>query len=931
MSNASPRPFDPYHKWLGIPPAEQPPTWYRLLGIPLFESDPDVIDAAADQRMTHLRKYQAGVNSALSQQLLNEVASARIVLLSPEKKAVYDAELRAKIEAAAKRLPKLPVPVAMAPSTGAQSPMPAGNIPVGNSSVAGPGGRPAATAASGPLAKASAPKPRWMTGLIVGLSVAAGTVLLGLVYWLLQGPIARPPVAPIAGASKEPKAEPHPAVAPTSPTPSPHHDETKVAVRENPPAPPAMLEPVEGALLGDMGRPENAGKGWDFRWSPVAKAVKYHLRVLGPSDDNNPLIDNSELTHPSYHYNGIVPPTVADRRGWRWKVRAMLASQTWSDWSFERKFDIEPPLQVAGPAGGGPSAVPENPSPDNPPPKETAAAAPTQAETPARAPVPDNAALAKAKKEVFDIYSAEYQAARSTAQKVDLAKKFLDQAAASANEPAARYVLLKSAQDLASQVGDAAVAFQAIDELNTVFDVDGTGMKVEALNKVAKATLTPAQLKPLVDQILALMDELVEQDRFEEALALAPAALDRARRSHDGDLTKQVNQHKKEVEAMRKAFVPVQSLAERLSKQPDDAEANYGLGRYTAATKGDWKKGLPMLAKGSDASWQKLARRELASPSANTEQLALADGWYEIAQLAPEAEKNALFLHAGAWYRKAQPGVAAGLNKARLEKRLAEIDQLDQPSRASETRRPAALGRKSDFKLGKAVDILRRVDVARDQVSGQWKRTNDGIVGTGATSYTRLMLPVAIDGSYDLQIAFVPQNRRDEMIVVVPFGTHGCAVLETTSYVEILAAPLKGFVGYRQLMMRSFGIINGLPRHVLLISVRMDGDAAKLGVAVDGVPEITYACEKDSLDVPSEWALPSPGHPGLATMGSDTPVFGAAMLRMVSGKASWAEPAAAKPQEKPDRTLNDPAAERYGKPSAAKPQKKAPGQRLPEN
>ena len=35
--------FDPYHKWLGIPPQDQPPHYYRLLGIELFESDPDVI------------------------------------------------------------------------------------------------------------------------------------------------------------------------------------------------------------------------------------------------------------------------------------------------------------------------------------------------------------------------------------------------------------------------------------------------------------------------------------------------------------------------------------------------------------------------------------------------------------------------------------------------------------------------------------------------------------------------------------------------------------------------------------------------------------------------------------------------------------------------------------------------------------------------
>lgn len=41
--------FDPYRKWLGIVPKDQPPNHYRLLGIELFESDPDVIEGAADQ------------------------------------------------------------------------------------------------------------------------------------------------------------------------------------------------------------------------------------------------------------------------------------------------------------------------------------------------------------------------------------------------------------------------------------------------------------------------------------------------------------------------------------------------------------------------------------------------------------------------------------------------------------------------------------------------------------------------------------------------------------------------------------------------------------------------------------------------------------------------------------------------------------------
>ena len=90
--------FDPYHKWLGISPKDQPPNHYRLLAIDLFESDLDVIDSAADQRMSHVRAYQTGKHSGLSQQLLNEIAAARICLLNTAKKEEYDRQLSAQLE-----------------------------------------------------------------------------------------------------------------------------------------------------------------------------------------------------------------------------------------------------------------------------------------------------------------------------------------------------------------------------------------------------------------------------------------------------------------------------------------------------------------------------------------------------------------------------------------------------------------------------------------------------------------------------------------------------------------------------------------------------------------------------------------------------------------------------------------------------------------
>src|SRR5690606_35479994 len=110
--------FDPYRRWLGIAPHEQPPHHYRLLGIALFEDHPDVIEGAADRQMAHVRTFQSGKFGKLSQQILSELSAAKVVLLNPEKKDAYDAKPREKLAEQAPpsaRHPPLPVPPEPAP------------------------------------------------------------------------------------------------------------------------------------------------------------------------------------------------------------------------------------------------------------------------------------------------------------------------------------------------------------------------------------------------------------------------------------------------------------------------------------------------------------------------------------------------------------------------------------------------------------------------------------------------------------------------------------------------------------------------------------------------------------------------------------------------------------------------------------------------
>lgn len=125
--------IDPYYEWLGIPPAEQPPNHYRLLGLALFEANANVIANAADRQMAHLRSLGTSKHAALAQRLLNELASAKVCLLKPEKKAAYDAKLTSQSA--------VPVATAVAPPPASPPPIlsPAASPPAGADALPGNG------------------------------------------------------------------------------------------------------------------------------------------------------------------------------------------------------------------------------------------------------------------------------------------------------------------------------------------------------------------------------------------------------------------------------------------------------------------------------------------------------------------------------------------------------------------------------------------------------------------------------------------------------------------------------------------------------------------------------------------------------------------------------------------------------------------------
>ncbi len=162
-------PFDPYYQWLGIPPEEQPPNHYRLLGIQLFEENREVIQNTADRQMVHLRSFQNGPRAAQSQKLLNEVAAAKLCLLLPDKKAAYDAALTRPYADAAEVAPPMSTEPPVEPSV---------NIVFGGT----PG-----TLTIAPSRRAlPASRPRRHSGLLLWLLVFVAVVPVALFFAALR-------------------------------------------------------------------------------------------------------------------------------------------------------------------------------------------------------------------------------------------------------------------------------------------------------------------------------------------------------------------------------------------------------------------------------------------------------------------------------------------------------------------------------------------------------------------------------------------------------------------------------------------------------------------------------------------------------------------------------------------------------------------------
>jgi WD40 repeat protein len=172
--------FDPYHKWLGIPKGQRPPTFYQLLGVAADEQDPEVIEEAAIRQTTHVRAYQTGPHATDCTRILKEIATARLTLLDPAKRKQYDEQLPK-----AGKVPGASPPVAQAVSATAITAAPPQPV-AGRTDVPAEAGDPRFAVADPVVPPPSRPGADARSFAAVGLVIAA-VAGGGLLFLLLIG------------------------------------------------------------------------------------------------------------------------------------------------------------------------------------------------------------------------------------------------------------------------------------------------------------------------------------------------------------------------------------------------------------------------------------------------------------------------------------------------------------------------------------------------------------------------------------------------------------------------------------------------------------------------------------------------------------------------------------------------------------------------
>ncbi|MHB0958366.1 MAG: hypothetical protein ACYC0X_17585 [Pirellulaceae bacterium] len=287
-------------------------------------------------------------------------------------------------------------------------------------------------------------------------------------------------------------------------------------------------------------------------------------------------------------------------------------------------------------------------------------------------------------KAVQQFYGPEYRKAQTDQQKKAFAEGMLSAARSTTDpkDPAARFVLLEWVSQVAAEAHDGALGGEAIEARAADFlGVDVLAEQWQLYEALSSASKDPLEQRRLARQLLSFASAAVDEERLELAQKFLGEAKRVAQRAKDKGLTADVQQTDKLLEVIASQRQLAQAAIQELERDPLSATANAQVGRFYCLVLGQWTRGLPWLALGSDPRLQDLAVQELGlrvDPTQPPPPVALrrklADDWSAVAAAETDRARGLALGRAYHWYREVLRDVA-GPDKNIISNLLRDMQQ----------------------------------------------------------------------------------------------------------------------------------------------------------------------------------------------------------------------------------------------------------------
>lgn len=288
-----------------------------------------------------------------------------------------------------------------------------------------------------------------------------------------------------------------------------------------------------------------------------------------------------------------------------------------------------------------------------------------------KVPVPTAAEQAEAQRTVDEVFGQEWAAAQSPEQKKQLAKKLLS-AAKTTEEAHLRFCVLENVERLAIAARDFSLAASAIDVMATSFDVIVDDRRVQAYEKVAAASKSPADYLAVAKAGIEELDAAHASGKLDIAIKYGRLAFAAAKRGRDPATVKTLEERAALLVAKKKAADSLAGLEAAVAADPNDGGAHQQLGEILCFSRNDWTKGLPHLVKAADARLAALAKRDSVGPTDVKERVSIADAWLDWSKTAGKDHVAGLHGRALHWYQQSLPNLS-GLTKVRIEKQIRDL------------------------------------------------------------------------------------------------------------------------------------------------------------------------------------------------------------------------------------------------------------------